>query len=164
MKKIMIIFALSILFWIGCTKESYIAPPEEKKVTRSIVGDIQSNPDLNSISPFGGALTSGTLTPIGTVHGKVVFTSYVQVSATEFSLTSEDIIYALNSDELWTEARYEYYYPTDGSTTAVLTGYAKIVGGTGIFSNATGSFRYENMVSNIITGQTSYKLRGEITY
>ncbi len=133
-------------------------------VTRPISDVLQSNPDPNSTSPYGGALFYGNMTHLGKVHGKTVNTSFSPLSAGVFSITSEDIVYAANGDELWTRGDIVLTFPTDGSNTATITGGSEIIGGTGRFAGATGYFIYENMVYDIITGHESHTAYGEITY
>jgi hypothetical protein len=178
MKKIMII-AISILGLAACKKElrSENTPQtpalsntnsemklEAKRVTRSISDVLQSDPDPNPTSVFGGSLFYGTMTHLGTVHGKTVTTSFSPVSDGIFTLTSDDICYAANGDELWTKGYYVMTFPTNGSTTATMTGGSTIVGGTGRFAGATGNFVYENMVYDLVTGHESHTGHGEITY
>ncbi|MES2796860.1 MAG: membrane lipoprotein lipid attachment site-containing protein [Bacteroidota bacterium] len=174
MKKI-IIMAFATLLLTACQKEmnSDVQPQTIKGskiktlkvgVTRPISDYLQSDPDPNPTSPYGGALFYGNMTHLGKVHGKVVNTSFTPLSATVFSITSEDIVYAANGDELWTNGNIVITYPTDGSTTATITGGATIVGGTGRFVAATGYFIYENMVYDIVTGHESHIAKGEITY
>ena len=178
MKKIMIM-AVSILVLAACKKEltsedinqaqslsnkKSALNLEGKRVTRPISDELQSNPDPNSTSVYGGSLFYGTMTHLGTVHGTVVNKSFSPISAGVFSITSEDIVYAANGDELWTKGDIVLTYPTDGSTTATITGGSIIAGGTGRFAGATGYFIYENMVYDIVTGHESHTAHGEITY
>jgi hypothetical protein len=178
MKKIMIM-AIAFLMLAGCKKEltsengiqsdaqSIMNSANQSarvRVTRPISTDLQSDPDPNPTSVYGGALFYGTSTHLGKVHGKTVNTSFTPISAGVFSITSEDITYASNGDELWTEGSIVIHFPTDGSTTATITGGSTIVGGTGRFAGATGNFIYENMVYNIVTGHESHTAHGEITY
>lgn len=135
-----------------------------KKVTVPIANNLQSDPDPNPTSPYGGAIFYGTMTHLGNVHGRVVNTSFTPITANVFAITSDDIGYAANGDELWTKGDIVITYPTDASTTATITGGSKIVGGTGRFAGATGYFIYENMVYDIVTGHESHTAHGEITY
>ncbi len=137
---------------------------QRTSVTKPISDVLQSDPDPNATSVYGGALFYGTMTHLGSVHGKTVNTSFTPISAGVFNITSEDICYASNGDELWTEGDIVLTFPTDGSTTATITGGSIIVGGTGRFAGATGYFIYENMVYDIVTGHESHTARGEITY
>ena len=178
MKKIMIM-AIAILLLVACKKEStseYANQTEtistmnsanqsaRVRVTRPISDVLESDPDPNPTSVYGGALFYGTMTHLCKVHGKTVNTSFTPISAGVFSITSEDIAYASNGDELWTEGDLVITFPTDGSTIATITGGSIIVGGTGRFAGATGYFIYENMVYDIVTGHESHTAHGEITF
>ena len=176
MKKIMIM-AAAILMLSACKKElmsedmtqalsnkNSALNSKVKRVTRPISNVLQSDPDPNPTSVYGGALFYGTMTHLGTVHGTVVNKSFSPISEGKFSITSEDITYAANGDELWTKGDIVLTYPTDGSTTATITGGSIIAGGTGRFAGATGYFIYENMVYDIVTGHESHTAHGEITY
>jgi hypothetical protein len=98
------------------------------------------------------------------VHAVVVNTSFTPITASDFSITSNDITYAANGDELWTKGSIVIHYPTDGSSTATITGGSTIVGGTGRFAGATGFLIYDNMVYNVVTGHESHTGHGKITY
>jgi hypothetical protein len=174
MNKFMIM-AIAILLLAACKKESMSENTIQTelsstmnsarvRVTRPISNVLQSDPDPNPTSPYGGVLFYGTMAHLGTVHGKVVNTSFTPISAGVFSITSEDIAYASNGDELWTRGDIVITFPADGSTTATITGGSRIVGGTGRFAGATGFFIYENMVYDIVTGHESHTSHGEITY
>lgn len=176
MKKIMFM-AIPILLLAACKKEilsedmtqalpTKMSPlnSKAKKVTVPLADNLQSDPDPNPTTPYGGALTYGTMTHLGNVHGKTANTSFTPIAANVFAITSEDITYAANGDELWTKGDIVITYPTDGSTVATITGGAKIVGGTGRFAGATGYLIYENMVYDIVTGHESHTAKGEITY
>ncbi|MEP7321528.1 MAG: hypothetical protein ABI761_06400 [Saprospiraceae bacterium] len=169
MKKIMIV-AISFLLLAACQKESIsekrpqAEAPSKMYLTRPISNRIQSDPDPNPRSVYGGSLFYGNMTHLGTVHGKVVNTSFTTISAGVFSITSEDIAYTLNGDELWTKGEIVISFPTDGSTIATITGGSTIVGGTGRFAGANGYFVYENMVYDIVTGHESHTSNGEINY
>ena len=163
MKKIMIM-AISILLLVACKKES-------TPVTRPISNSLESDPDPK-LSPLpcgaaGGALFYGTMTilgHVGNVHGRVVNKTCSVTPEGKLAITSEDISYFANGDELWTKGNIVVTFPTDGSTTATITGGSTIVGGTGRFKGATGYFIYENMVVDLITGHESHTSHGEITF
>lgn len=173
MKK-MTAWAVAALLLAGCQKEMAsenglektlnTAPNAGKKVTRPIASNLQSDPDPNPTTPFGTALFYGTITHMGTVYGKSVNQTGTFLTPTDLALTSDDISYAANGDQLWTKGDIVIHYPTDGSTTATITGGSKIVGGTGRFAGATGYFIYENMVYDIVTGHESHTGYGEITF
>ena len=175
MKKI-IIAAVSFLLVTACEKQETMPLAKEQSaknskiktlkvaVTRPISNELQSDPDPNPTSVYGGSIFYGNMTHLGKVHGKTVNTSFAPLSATDFSITSEDIVYASNGDELWTEGNIVVHFPTDGSTIATITGGSTIVGCTGRFTGASGFFIYENMVYDIVTGHESHNAHGEITY
>lgn len=178
MKKITIM-GIAILLLAACQKESLSENAKQGealsaanaanqsarvRVTRPIAADLQSNPDPNPTTPYGGAIFYGSLTHLGNAHGKTMNTSFTAISANQFSITSKDITYAANGDELWTEGNLVLTIPTDGSTIATITGGSKITGGTGRFSGATGYFIYENMVYDIVSGHESHISHGEITF
>lgn len=171
--------AVAILMLAACKKESTSEDTnqtkalsnknsemksESKRITRPISDVLQSDPDPNPTSPYGGAIFYGTMTHLGNVHGRTVNTTFTPITANVFAITSDDICYAANGDELWTKGDIVITYPTDASTTATITGGSKIVGGTGRFAGATGYFIYENMVYDLITGHESHTAHGEITY
>ncbi len=163
MKQI-IILAISILLLASCKKES-------TPVTRSITNSLQSDPDP-SLPPLacgagGGALFSGTMTihgHVAKVHGPSVNKTCSVTPDGRLAITSEDITYFANGDELWTKGNIVITFPTDGSTTATITGGSTIAGGTGRFKGATGYFIYENMVFDLVTGHESHTSHGEITF
>lgn len=178
MKKMMIM-AIAILLLAACQKEAtlengILTDPQftlnsakqtaKVRVTRPITNALESDPDPNTTSVYGGALFYGTISHLGQVHGKTFNTSFTPVSASVFSITSDDIVYAANGDELWTKGSIVVTFPTDGSVIATITGGSTIIGGTGRFVGATGYFIYENMVYNIVTGHESHTSYGEITY
>lgn len=175
MKKITIM-AGTILLLAACKKESMSenaiqAEPQSVanqtagvRVTRPIYNSLQSDPDPNTTSPYGGQVFTGTMTHLGNVHGTTFNTSFTPISANVFSITSRDKTYAANGDELWTEGSIMVTFPTDGSTIATITGGSRIVGGTGRFAGATGYFVYENMVYDLVTGHESHTSYGEITF
>jgi hypothetical protein len=163
MKKIMIM-AIAIVLLASCKKES-------TPVTRSITNSLQSDPDP-SLPPLacgvgGGALFYGTMTihgHVGKVHGPSVNKTCSATPDGKIAITSDDISYFANGDELWTKGNIVVTFPTDGSTTATITGGSTIVGGTGRFKGATGYFIYENMVVDLVTGHESHTSHGEITF
>lgn len=176
MKKIMLM-AFATLLLTACQKEinSDVKPQSltskaskikglKVQVTRPIANSLQSDPDPNPTTPFGGAIAYGTFTHLGKVNAKTVNNSLTYLSATKISITSDDISYAANGEQLWTKGAIVINLPTDGSTTATITGGSTIVGGTGRFAGATGYLIYENMVYDIVTGHESHTSTGEITY
>lgn len=162
MKKIMIV-AISILLLVACNKDP-------KPVTVAITNSLQSDPDLK-LSPLpcgaaGGALFYGTMTILGhdaNVHGRVVNKTCSVTPEGKLAITSDDITYFPNGDQLWTKGNIVVTFPTDGSTTATITGGSTIAGGTGRFKHATGYFIYENMVVDLVTGHESHTSHGKIT-
>jgi hypothetical protein len=180
MKKITIA-AIAILLFAACTKESTMenslqseslsaknSAKEKQRVTRSIINALESDPDL-SLAPLpcgvgGGALIYGTMSHMGKVHGKSVNKTCSLTPDGKVAVTSEDVTYAANGDEIWTHGSILISFPTDGSTIATITGGSTIVGGTGRFTGATGYFIYENMVVDLLTGHESHTAYGEITY
>jgi hypothetical protein len=189
MKKFMIV-AISILLLAACTKESMQensfkaqelsaknSSNQKVRVTRPISNSLESDSDP-SLPPLsctvpdgfpgvaigGGVLFYGNMSHLGKVHGNGVNTSCSVISPTQISITSEDIGYAANGDQLWTEGSIVVTFPPAGSTIATITGGSKIVGGTGRFAGATGYFIYENMVVDLATGHESHTSYGEITY
>jgi hypothetical protein len=165
MKKIMIL-AISILVFTGCNKDGSLNPDILKKgtVTLPISDNLQSDPDPNPTTPCGTALFYGTMTYLGKVHGSSVNNSCTYNSdGTQLSLTSDDIVYGENGDQLWTKGSIVMTFPTDGSTTATIKGGSKIVGGTGKYKGATGYLIYENMVYDLVTGHESHTAHGKIT-
>jgi hypothetical protein len=166
MKKITIM-AISILWLAGCTKDGTLDPDVLKKhgkVTLPIFDKLQSDPDPNPTTQCGSALFYGTMTYLGNVHGSSVNnTCTYNADGTQLALTSDDIDYAANGEQLWTKGSIVITFPTDGSTTATITGGSTIVGGTGPYKNATGYFIYENMVYDLATGHESHTAHGKIT-
>lgn len=162
MKKITIM-AISILLLAACNKDP-------KPVTRSITNSLQSDPNPK-LAPLpcgaaGGAHFYGTMTILGydaNVQGEVVNKTCSASADGKLTITSDDITYFPNGDELWTKGTIVVTFPTDGSTTATITGGSTIVGGTGKFKHATGYFIYENMVVDLITGHESHTSYGKIT-
>jgi hypothetical protein len=176
MKKITIM-ATAILLLAACQKESTLentnqsdalsaqnSTKQKAKVTRPISNNLQSDPNPNTTSPYGGVLAYGTSTHLGNVTAVTFNTSFTPISPGVFSITSEDTTYAANGDELWGRGSIVVHFPTDGSTTATITGGSIFVGGTGRFVGATGYVIYENMVYNTATGHESHTSHGEITY
>jgi hypothetical protein len=156
MKKITIV-AMSIFLLAACTKEN-------KQITLSIRNSLQSDPDPKPTTACGGYLFYGTFTHLGQVHGKGVSqTCPFNADNTQLAITADDITYAGNGEELWTKTSIVITFPTDGSTTATVTGGAKITGGTGRFEGATGYLIYENMVYDLVTGHESHTSHGKIT-
>lgn len=184
MKKITIA-AIAILLFAACTKESALenslqseslsaknSSKEKQRVTRPIRNAMGSDPDL-SVAPLpcgsgifagGGALFYGTSSHFGKVHGRSVNKTCSLTADGKLALTSEDVTYAANGDEIWTHGSIVITFPTDGSSIATITGGSKIVGGTGRFTGATGYYIYENMVVDLVTGHESHTAYGEITY
>lgn len=166
MKKIMII-SVSILLLVACNKDGTFNPEIIKngKVTLPISNNLQSDPDPNPTAECGGALFYGTIQYLGDVHGIVVNkTCTPSADGTQLAITSDDISYAANGEQLWTKGSIVITFPTDGSTTATITGGSTIVGGTGRYKGATGYFIYENMVYDIVTGHESHTSHGKITF
>ena len=157
------IVAISIFLLAACTKQS-------TSVTKDISASLQSDPDP-SLPPLacgaaGGALFYGTMAiqgHIGKVHGPSVNKTCSPTSDGKLAITSDDITYFANGDELWTKGNIVLTFPTDGSTTATITGGSTIVGGTGRFEGQTGYFIYENMVVDLVTGHESHTSHGKIT-
>lgn len=157
MKKIMFM-AAAILLLAACKKEG-------AKITLPISNDLQSDPDRHPTTKCGSALTYGTMTYLGKVHGiSVSKTCTYNDAGTQLTISSDDITYAADGTELWTKGHIVINFPTDGSTTATITGGSAIVGGTGRFAGATGYFIYENMVYDLVTGHESHKSHGQITF
>jgi hypothetical protein len=180
MKKSMIM-AISVLLLAACTKESMqgnankadalsakSSTKQGARVTRPITNSLQSDPDP-SLPPLpcgvgGGVLFYGNMDHLGKVHGNGVNKTCSLTSDGKVNITSEDIAYAANGDQLWTKGSIFVTFPTDGSAIATITGGSIIVGGTGRFEGATGYFIYENMTANLVTGHESHTAYGEITY
>lgn len=176
----MMIMATAILMLAACKKEltsenGFQSEVQSKmnsakmnsakiKVTRPISNNLQSDPNPNTTSPYGGVIAYGTFTHLGNVHAVTFNTSFTPISPGVFSITSEDTTYAANGDQLWGKGSIVVRFPTDGSTTATITGGSIFVGGTGRFVGATGYLIYENMVYDIVTGHESHSSHGEITY
>ena len=167
MKKIMII-AVSFLFLAGCGKDGSFDPDVLKKngkVTLPIFDKLQSDPDPKPTTQCGGSLFYGTMTYLGDVHGiSVSKTCSYNTAGTQLAITSEDTVHATNGEQLWTKGSIVITFPTDGTTTATITGGSKIVGGTGRYAGATGYFIYENMVYDLVTGHESHTAHGKITF
>lgn len=179
MKKSMIM-AISILFLAGCTKEamqdnsiqaesqsSKNSTAQKVRVTRPIFNSLQSDPDP-SLPPLpcgagGGAIFYGNMNHLGKVYGNVVNKTCGLTADGRLEISSEDIGYAANGDQLWTKGTIYVTFPTSG-TIATITGGSTIVGGTGRFEGATGYFIYQNMVVDLTTGHESHTAYGEITY
>ena len=161
------IMAISILLLAGCTKDGTLDPDilKKGKVTLPIFDNLQSDPDPNPTTQCGGALFYGTMTYLGDVHGIVVSkTCTYNADGTQLAVTDDDIVYAANGEQLWTKGSIVITFPTDGSTTATITGGSTIAGGTGRYKGATGYFIYENMVYDLVTGHESHTAHGKITF
>jgi hypothetical protein len=177
MKKIMFM-AIPILLLAACTKEvrsddanqanseSDISEMIAKgRTTFPIFNSLQSDPDPNPTTECGGALTYGNMTFLGKCHGiSVNKTCTYSTDGTELAITSDDITYGANGNELWTKGDIVIHFPTDGSTVATITGGSTIVGGTGRYAGATGFLIYENMVYDLVTGHESHTTHGKITF
>jgi hypothetical protein len=135
MKKIMFI-AISILLLAACKKDvtsdtqalsNNSVANLQAKVTVSISDVLQSDPDPNPTTECGSALFSGTMTHLGKVHGISVNNSCTfSADYTQLAITSDDIAYAANGDELWTKGDIVIHFPTDGSTVATITGVPQL--------------------------------------
>ena len=113
MKKIMFISIL-ILVLAACKKDATsentqalsnnLAENSKVKVTVPISDVLQSDPDPSPTTECGGALFSGTMTHLGKVHGISVNNSCTfSADYTQLAITSDDMAYAANGDELWTK-------------------------------------------------------------
>ncbi len=156
--------AIPILLLAACKKES-------GPVTKPLTNSLQSDP-IPKLAPLpcgaaGGAMFYGTMTidgHVANVHGETINKTCSITPEGNLALTSDDVTYFDNGDELWTKGNIVVIIPTDGSTTATITGGSTIVGGTGRFAGAKGYFIYENMVVDLITGHESHTSHGEITF
>lgn len=161
------LLAIPALLLAGCMKDGKFYPGmlKDGKVTAPIYDKLESDPDPNPTTQCGSALFNGTMSYLGKVHGiSVNKTCAFNAAGTQLSNTSEDTVYAANGEQLWTKGSIVITFPTDGSTTAHITGGSTIAGGTGRFAGATGYFIYENMVYDLVTGHESHTAHGEITF
>lgn len=172
------IMAIPILLLAACNKE--VTPDDANqanalsdnsamdakgRTTFPIFDKLESDPDPNPQTECGSAITYGTMTFLGKVHGiSVNKTCIYNADYTELAVTSVDTTYGANGNQLWTEGDIVIHFPTDGSTVATITGGSKIVGGTGRYAGATGFFIYEDMVYDLVTGHESHVAHGKITF
>jgi len=135
-----------------------------KQVTKKITNSLASDPDPNNTSECGGALFWGVMSHMGKVTGYTANKTCDWLDQVTLHITSDEVTYAANGDEMWSDGDITIHFPTDGSTIATITGGSTITGGTGRFEGASGWFVFENMVYDLITGRESHTAYGEITY
>lgn len=141
---------------LSANAKSIKAKPVEKDISNSITG---------TDTPTGSTFV-GTMTHLGEIHGVVLTTGFVPNSDGTFTFTSDDIIYAPNGDEIYTQTNVVFTFSSELEATYV--GGFTITGGTGRFVGATGYLSVPNGVY-IINGDTGigtsrHNAVGKITY
>jgi len=134
------------------------------RVTKKITNALESDDDPNNPSECGGAIFYGVMSHMGKVSGHTSNRTCNWLDEVTLAIEADEVTYAANGDEMWSDGYIEITFPTDGSTIATIEGGSTIIGGTGRFEGATGWFVFENMVYDLVTGHESHTAYGEITY
>ena len=121
----MLVMAIPILLLAACKKDA-------KPVV--ITDSLQSDPILK-LAPLpcgaqGGASFYGTMTITGhvaNVHGETINKTCSVTPEGNLAVTSDDVVYFDNGDQLWTKGNIVVIIPTDGSTTATITEVQKLL-------------------------------------
>ena len=151
MKTIVKLFVLPVLLIaVSCSVESVADSAEELNAV-TLKGKWKGNCDVYKERPSrntyfaeaGSNDFSGTWGyPVGEYTGTSVTTSFVFNDDGTATQTADEVVIAEGGDELWTSSVVLITFTSE--TTGTYTLNFVVIGGTGRFENATGSFRVKN--------------------